>query len=95
MARRKRQFTDMRDGAGFVKISPFIDRKVYEYAANLLGSSYLKSKPREVFDFLKDLAGEKLMSEILRRCFIEDRGPDAEISPSMNSADFGDFRLHQ
>jgi len=49
MARRKRQFTDMRDGAGFVKISPFVDRKICEYASRLLESSYLKSKPEAVF----------------------------------------------
>ncbi|MFQ5443152.1 MAG: AAA family ATPase, partial [Nitrospinales bacterium] len=49
---------------GFSSISPFVDRKVFEYSINLLESSYLKRKTEEVLDYLKELFGEDVFRSI-------------------------------
>ena len=53
-------------GNGYLSVSPFVDRKVFEYSIRLLESRHVKIKTEEVFDYLKELMGQEAFEQIMK-----------------------------
>jgi SpoVK/Ycf46/Vps4 family AAA+-type ATPase len=78
----------------FSSISPFIDKKIFEYSYNLLGSSYLKTRTEAVFDYLNDLFGKNCIGDFFKKHLIEKdakKGGFPETAARQNFYDFDEL----
>ena len=63
MRRRKRRGCE---DVAYSSVSPFVDKKTFEYAHNLINSYYLKSATPEVFDLLSKLLSSETIGGVFK-----------------------------
>ena len=63
---RKQRRTRRRAQSGYISVSPFVDRKVFEYTINLFNSPFLKQRSANVIEFLQALLGEEEIERVFK-----------------------------
>lgn len=88
---RRRAMRRRHENSGYSSISPFIDKKAFEYAYNLINSSYLKIKTDGVWEFLSNILDSELIASVVKE-FVKDNIFNTKIKKNLSDVDFNDYR---